>query len=51
MVVPWFLQNLIGVDGCGMDGWFLLVLMTLFAFCLGFLLVWAGEVFRLLSAI
>jgi hypothetical protein len=29
MVVPWFLQNLIVVDGCGMDGWFLLVLMTI----------------------
>jgi hypothetical protein len=39
MVVPWFLQNLIVVDGCGMDGWFLLVLMTILAFCLGFPLV------------
>jgi hypothetical protein len=35
----WFLQNFIGVDGWGMDGWFLLVLMTIFAFCLGCLLV------------
>jgi hypothetical protein len=51
MVVPWCLQNLIGVDGCGMDGWFLLVLMTIFVSCLGFLLVWAGEVFCLFSAI
>jgi hypothetical protein len=29
MVVLWILQNLIVVDGCGMDGWFLLVLMTI----------------------
>jgi len=39
MVVPWFLQNFIGVDGWGMEGWFLLVLMTILAFCLGCLLV------------
>jgi hypothetical protein len=32
MVVPWFLQNFIGVDGWGMEGWFLLVLMTILAF-------------------
>jgi hypothetical protein len=24
MVVPWFLQNFLGVDGWGLDGWFLL---------------------------
>jgi hypothetical protein len=51
MVVLWFLQNLIVVDGCGMDGWFLLVSVTIFAFCLGCLLVGANEVFYLLSAI
>jgi hypothetical protein len=45
MVVLCFLQNLIVVDGCGMDGWFFLVLMTTPAFCLGCLLSWAGEVF------
>jgi hypothetical protein len=39
MVVLRFLQNLIVVDGCGMDGWFLLVLMITLAFCLGCLLV------------
>ncbi len=27
------------VDGWGMDGWFFLVLVTIFAFCLGFVLV------------
>jgi hypothetical protein len=32
MVVPWFIQNFTGVDGWGLDGWFLLVLMTIFAF-------------------
>jgi hypothetical protein len=50
-VCAWFLLDFVGVDGCGMDGWFLLVLMTIFAFRSGFLLVWAGEVFYLLSAI
>ncbi len=24
MVVPWFLQNFLEVDGWGMDGWFFL---------------------------
>jgi hypothetical protein len=23
MVVPWFFQNFLGVDGWGLDGWFL----------------------------
>ncbi len=38
-------------DGWGMDGWFLLVSVTIFAFCLGCLLVGANKVFYLLSAI
>ncbi len=29
MVLLLFLRNFIVVDGCGMDGWFLLVLMTI----------------------
>jgi hypothetical protein len=29
MVVLWILQNFIVVDGCGMDGWFLLVLVII----------------------
>ncbi len=24
MVVPWFLQNFLGIDGWGLDRWFLL---------------------------
>ncbi len=43
--MPWLLQNFIGVDGWGMDGWFLLVLIANLAFCLGCVLVWGGEVF------
>jgi hypothetical protein len=39
MVVLWFLKNVIVVDGSGMNGWFLLVLMTTLAFCLGCFLV------------
>ncbi len=35
MVVPWFLQNFTGIDSWGLDGWFLLVLLTILAFCLG----------------
>jgi hypothetical protein len=51
MVVPWFLQNFTGVDGWVLGGWFLLVLMTILAVCLGCLFVWGGRVFCLLSAI
>jgi hypothetical protein len=50
-VLPWFLQNFLEVDGWGVDGWFLLVSVTIFAFCLGRLLVGASKVFYLLSAI
>jgi hypothetical protein len=32
MVVPWFLQNFTGVDGWALDGWFLLVLLTILSF-------------------
>jgi hypothetical protein len=39
MVVPWYLfQNFIGVEGWGMDRWFLLALMTILDFYLGCLL-------------
>jgi hypothetical protein len=47
LVFPKFL----GVDGWGLDGWFLLVIIIILAFCLGRLLALAGEVFCFLSAI
>ncbi len=50
-VLPWFLQNFLEVDGWGVDGWFLLVSVIIFAFCLGRLPVGASKVFYLLSAI
>ena len=34
-VVPWFLQNFLEVGGWGVDGWFFLVLVTIFVFSLG----------------
>ncbi len=34
----WFLQGFLGVGGRGLDGWFLLVLMTILASWLGCLL-------------
>ncbi len=45
MVVLWFLQNLIVVDGCGMDGWFLLVFMNISHVVWVCKFVWAGEIF------
>jgi hypothetical protein len=35
-VVPWFLQNFIGVDGWGMDGWYSLVINDHFRILFGF---------------
>jgi hypothetical protein len=51
MVVPWFLQNFLGVDGWGLDGWFLDINDRSFHFVWVVFLVGAGEVFCLLSAI
>jgi hypothetical protein len=51
MVVPWFLQNFTGVDGWALDGWFLLVLMTILSFCLSCSLVELVKYFAFLSVI
>ena len=37
--VPWFLHNFFGVYGWGLDGRFFFVLVIIFAFCLGFVLM------------